>query len=99
VEYDQKSNKLIIKIKAEDDSLVLDRYNVWINEVPLFGVKGISLKDRKTRNFDTALTVTLCNGENRIEASVTNIGGLESYREPLDVKYSPPTPSAESYFF
>ena len=99
VEYEQKTNKLIIKIKAEDDSLVLDRYNVWINEVPLFGVKGISLKYRNTRFLDTALTVTVGNGENRIEASVTNIDGLESYREPLDVNYTPPTPTTEKLFF
>jgi hypothetical protein len=31
IQYDQTSNKLSLKINAKDDSLFLDRYNVWIN--------------------------------------------------------------------
>ena len=99
IEYEQTSNKISLKINGKDDSVVLDRFNLWINEVPLFGVNGISLKSRDTRDFDTTIMITLSNGNNRIETSVTNIGGLESYREPLDLKYTAPKPLGEKLYF
>ncbi len=34
VQYEQTSSKLFLKIKAKDDSVGLERYNIWINEVP-----------------------------------------------------------------
>jgi WD40 repeat protein len=76
-----------IRLIAKDDSVLLDRYNVWINEVPLFGIKGVSLKNRNVQALDTSLVLKLSEGANRIEASVTNSLGLESYRQPLDVRY------------
>ena len=99
IQYDQTSNKLFLKIKAKDNSTLLDRYNVWINEVPLFGVKGISLKNQNIKQFEKTVTITLSDGTNRIETSVTNIGGLESYRIPLDVKYIPPHATKEILYF
>jgi WD40 repeat protein len=99
ISYVQTSNKIELKIKAKDDSLALDRFNVWINKVPLFGVKGISLKSRHTTHFDTTVAVTLSPGANRIETSVTNTGGLESYHEPLDVRYESSVPVKQRLHF
>ena len=99
ISYDQTSNKLPLKIKAQDDSQALDRFNVWINKVPLFGVKGISLKSRTSLQFDTTISITLSEGTNRIETSVTNTSGLESYHEPLDVKYTSARPVKQHLYF
>jgi WD40 repeat protein len=99
VGYEQSNGRLSLHIKAKDDSLVLDRYNVWINEVPLFGVRGISLRSRKTNSLDTTLTVILSGGKNRVEASVTNVGGMESYRVPLDVNFTPAAPDKGKLHF
>jgi WD40 repeat protein len=87
IEYEQTKDKLILKIKGNDSTYKLDRFNVWVNEVPLFGLRGI--KTKQNNNFDTTISITLSQGENRIETSITNVNGTESYRMPLFVKYTP----------
>lgn len=89
ITYDQTNEKLQLHISAADNTYTLDRFNVWINEVPLYGLNGQSIKRRYRKNFDTTLTVILSPGKNRIETSVTSIGGAESYRKPLLVNYIP----------
>ncbi|MBC7391417.1 MAG: PD40 domain-containing protein, partial [Opitutaceae bacterium] len=90
IEYEQTKDKLTLKIKGNDSSYKLDRFNVWVNEVPLFGLRGINISKKNRNSFDTALTITLSQGENRIETSVINVNGTESYRMPLFVKYTAP---------
>ncbi|MEI2710476.1 MAG: caspase family protein [Chitinophagaceae bacterium] len=87
IEYEQTNNKLTLKIKGSDSTYKLSRFNIWVNEVPLFGLRGIKTKQKN--NFDTTITITLSQGENRIETSITNVNGTESYRMPLFVKYTP----------
>ena len=99
VEYEQSKDKLILKINGNDSSYKLDRMNVWVNEVPLFGLRGINISKKNRNSFDTALTITLSQGENRIETSVINANGTESYRMPLLVKYSPALPKIKKLHF
>jgi len=86
IDYEQSKSKISLTIKANDSIYKLDRFNVWVNEVPVFGLRGIRVK--RKNNFDTTITITLSQGENRIETSVTNINGTESYKMPLFVKYT-----------
>lgn len=97
--FEQKDGKLQIKIKASDSKIDLDRFNIWINEVPIYGLRGINLKVSKRRFIDTTVTVQLVMGDNRIETSVININGIESYRLPLMVNYNPADkPKPKMYF-
>ncbi len=89
ISYEQKSRDLVLRIKGRDSSYLLDRMNIWVNESPVFGQKGISLKDRRSNYIDTVISIRLSQGENRIETSIISQGGTESYRAPLIVNYSP----------
>ena len=40
LEYEQTNKTLLIHLKGMDSTYKLDRYNVWVNEVPVFGSKG-----------------------------------------------------------
>lgn len=42
VEYEQKTKQLKLQITGNSTEN-LDRFNVWVNEVPLYGQKGINL--------------------------------------------------------
>lgn len=99
IKYEQRENKLILNIHGSDSLYILDRYNVWVNEVPVYGSKGISIRKNKSNSLDITVTVTLSNGENRIETSVINANGAESYRIPLRVKYIPEKAGAEKIYF
>jgi hypothetical protein len=99
LEYEQKNETLSLHIKGYDSTYLLDRFNVWVNESPLFGQRGISLKNKNNNSIDTTITVKLSQGENRIECSITNVNGTESYRMPLYVNYTPAVKQKESVRF
>jgi WD40 repeat protein len=87
--YENKDGKLIIKVKANDPKYTLRRFNVYVNEVPLYGSAGISIAQLKKQQWDTTLSVPLSLGENKIQVSVMNELGLENFKYPTYVNYSP----------
>ena len=89
IEYEQRNGSLKLRVRGYDSSYKLDRFNIWVNEAPLFGQRGISLKKKNNNNLDTIVTIGLSEGPNRIETSITNVNGTESYRMPLLVNYAP----------
>jgi WD40 repeat protein len=99
IDFDQTTAELKLQISGFDNSNKLDRFNIWINEIPLYGKRGYSLKNRHTNILDTIVTIQLSEGENRIETSVTNSNAIESFRSPLYVNYVAETPYvAKTYF-
>ncbi len=99
IEYEQKNGTLRLHIKGVDSAYQLDRFNVWVNEAPLFGQRGISIRGKKSNILDTTISIVLSQGENRIEASITNVNGTESYRMPLFVNYTPAVKQKETLHF
>ena len=76
---------LQINVEGSDDKYLLDRINVYINDVPLFGINGISLKSYETQSLRHKLEVPLISGENKIQVSVHNAKGVESLRQTVSV--------------
>ncbi len=85
LDAEQEKDILSLQIVANDAAANLSRYNVWVNEVPVYGAAGIDLTQKKSKKLDTKLNIQLCRGTNKIETSVTNINGIESYKLPLYV--------------
>ncbi|RZK60150.1 MAG: caspase family protein [Pedobacter sp.] len=99
IALDQNKQQLTLQVKGKDESYNLDRFNVWVNENPIFGMRGISLKNKKRREIDTTIVIKLSEGNNIIETSVTNINGAESYKMPLIINFKPEKPSSIKLFF
>ncbi len=99
IEYEQKNGRLKLEIKSGDSTYKLDRFNVWVNETPVFGQRGISLRNKDRNNFDSTILIDLSAGENRIETSITNVNGTESYRMPLMVNHTPAIKQKEKTYF
>jgi WD40 repeat protein len=99
LDYEQKSSKVKLHLVGTDSLYHLDRFNVWVNEVPVYGQRGIRFRERKLYVLDTLIEVQLSKGENKIEVSVTNVNGTESYRIPLMLNYTPVTRSDEHIYF
>ena len=96
---EQKSELLSLHINAIARNSPLNRFNVWINEVPLYGQHGLPVRSSPAGRFDTTVLVRLCQGENRIETTVTAVNGSESFRMPLLLNYQPPAPVKENTLF
>jgi WD40 repeat protein len=99
IDYEQKKEILSLHIRGNDSTYLLERFNVWINEVPVYGQRGINIRHRNKNSFDTTITIRLSQGENRIETSLFNVNGTESYRMPLTVNYTPEKPQKEIAHF
>ncbi|MFT3705346.1 MAG: caspase family protein [Agriterribacter sp.] len=99
IKLEQQTEMLELQIKANDNAYPLDRYNIWVNEVPLFGQRGISIKNENTRSLNKTINIQLSPGDNRIETSVTNVNGIESYRMPLSVKYITTKATPQKVYF
>lgn len=70
-----------------------------MNEVPIYGMKGISIQPIPNQRFDTTIKIYLSEGINQIETSVTNQKGLESYKMPLTVQYLPRKKQPSKLYF
>lgn len=95
----QKDKEIEIDVRAFDSSYQLDRFNIWINEVPVFGQKGLFLRRRGNNQFDTCVTIILSEGQNRIETAIRNVNGIESYRSPIYINYAPANPEKGKLYF
>ena len=99
IAYDNKNGKLEIKVAANDPKYPLSRFNVYVNEVPLYGSAGISIAHLKKQVWHTTVSVPLSMGENKIQVSVMNELGLENFKYPSYVNYTPSEPIvAKTYY-
>ena len=98
IPYENKEGKLSINVKATDAKYTLRRFNVYVNEVPLYGSEGISIEQLKKQHWDTTLSVPLSLGENKVQVSVMNELGLENFKYPLYLNYNRPDVESRTYY-
>ncbi len=77
------------KILMSDEETELDRLNVWINDVAVFGSNGISLKNKRKREMEYALELEIADGPNKIEFSSLNASDSESYKSTVQIEKTP----------
>jgi WD40 repeat protein len=78
--------KVQFKILMSDEETELDRLNVWINDVAVFGSNGISLKNEAKREIEYTLDLEIADGPNKIEFSALNASGAESYKSTVQIE-------------
>lgn len=98
IQLNQFEDKIELEIEAFGYESPLQSFNVWVNDVPLFGQKGKWIADS---SYTTKFTVNipLSVGENIIETAVTNIHGIQSYRSPLILNHTAVTPVKSNVYF
>ncbi len=84
-----ESKVLKLDIEALDTKYPLHRLNVWINDVPLFGSNGRTLKEPTGAPLKIPVNLTLSPGMNKIEVAVENSQGTKSLKDHINVTYSP----------
>ncbi|MEQ6118833.1 WD40 repeat domain-containing protein, partial [Reichenbachiella sp. MALMAid0571] len=96
IPYETEQGSFTFKINAQDEKYNLDRINVYINGVPIYGSKGQSVRDMKTKTLKDEIELELSSGDNSIQVSVHNEKGAESIKESFRIVYSKERPS-ETY--
>ncbi len=88
---------LPVKIKARDDKYKLNRINVYVNNVAVFGSQGIPLRDLQVNNLEKELKIPLRYGDNFVEISVLNEAGAESLKDYFNIKHVAPKTKPDLY--
>ena len=94
-----KASDLKISLSANGNGILLDRLLVWINDVPIWGKNGLSLKKANAADLKKEISINLANGINTIDVAVMNINGVESARERIITDYYPATTALPKLFF
>ncbi len=82
---DQQTHRF--RVSLEDSKYLLNRINVYINNVPIYGIQGEDLTSLNTNKLEKEITVELSPGINKIQISVHNEKGVESLRETYKIVY------------
>jgi WD40 repeat protein len=83
------SPDLDLEIRGTDSKYKLDRLNVWVNDVPVFGKNGMSLRGENTSRVVKNIRVKLSYGINKILVSFINEKGVESMKESAEFLSEP----------
>jgi uncharacterized caspase-like protein len=73
-----EENDFALRIKAADSRYRLDRLRIFVNNVPVNGKEGESLRSQEVQNLDSTVSLKLAAGRNKVQVSVLNSAGAES---------------------
>lgn len=80
------STSIGLNLLLQDKKYPLDRVNIWVNDVAIHGAAGISLRTLGKTNHRMYVRVALGNGPNKIQVSVLNQAGAESYKQTVSIE-------------
>jgi WD40 repeat protein len=72
---------LTLRVRASDTEYPLDRINVFVNDVPVYGTQGLKIADAQVRSLEQDVQVPLVPGRNKVQVSVLNVQGAESLKQ------------------
>jgi WD40 repeat protein len=87
--YISEKNEITITVKVSDSVEMLDRIQVYLNGVPYYGNKGISLKDKNIHSIEKDITIGLIQGMNKVTVMSINRAGAYSLKESFKVIHEP----------
>lgn len=82
-----EKKEVILNIEAFDSINGLEKINVWINDVAIFGYAGLKVPKAKELLINKELTIELAQGENTIAVAAVSKSGATSYKERVVVQY------------
>lgn len=88
---------ITFRIEAKDSRYNIDRINVMVNQVPVFGIAGIVVRNRKQKDVQEEVMVQLSAGKNKIQLSCLNEKGTESLMETYEIESLVPQKKPDLY--
>jgi len=91
------SRDISLQVKASDTTYPLDRLRVYVNDVPVNGKDGESLRALNAQSLDRTIPINLSAGKNKIQISVLNNAGAESLYATAEVNCTAPAAKPNLY--
>ncbi|MEA3451531.1 MAG: caspase family protein, partial [Bacteroidota bacterium] len=83
-----ENNTINLTISASDSIYNLDRINIWVNGVPIFGTAGFSVKSKKLNQCKDDFEIVLNSGKNKIDVAAYNSKGTQSLKKSFSISYN-----------
>ena len=77
------ASTLSLRVKATDSKYALDRFNVFVNDVPVYGTAGLPLPGKQLNTHEQEIQIPLVPGRNKIQVSALNSQGVESLKQTI----------------
>lgn len=88
--------QLTLRVRATDDVAPLDRLNVYVNDVPVYGSPGLAIEG-ESKSLQREISVPLVAGRNKIQVSALNRRGAESLKQTVYTNATGAFPPADTY--
>ena len=85
--------KISLSITASDSLNKLKSVHVFLNDVPVYGRNGFSIEEKSLLKINQSIELDLMAGLNKIQVSVTNVVGVESFKETININNTVETES------
>ena len=92
-----EAGEINLAIKASDSKYPLERLKVFVNNVPVNGRDGESLREQNTQSLERTIPIRLAAGRNKIQVSVLNNAGAESLYANAEVNCTAKRPKPTLY--
>ena len=81
---------LLLECLITDSKYRLDKLNIYVNDVPVYGMSGHDLRSIKTDTLLHTTIITLSSGKNNIKVDCINEKGVQSIKDNFTIYYEPP---------
>lgn len=88
--------KLSFTVVVNDAAYPVNMINIWVNGVPVYGVKGYSVEGQ-THSFEKNFEIELSQGLNKISISAHNSEGFESLKNTFEITSTSPADDPKLY--
>lgn len=88
---------ITLRVRASDPQHLLNRLMIYVNDVPVHGVRGIDLSGVETYEIEKVIEIELSQGHNTIQVLTLNNLGIESLRETIDLYCKAPEKKPNLY--
>lgn len=85
----KESNRYTIRYTVSDTVSRLRSVNIFVNNVPVYGPKGLDLSNNAAQHIPLEENLYLSQGDNKIELVAQNMPGNESTHEIAYIRYEP----------
>lgn len=92
------TKEIEVEFDAKDEFFKINRINIFVNDVPVFGSRGMSVKKLNQQAVHQKHTIKLKKGKNKIQVSAMNEKGVESLRETYQVIRKDATPQVKDRY-
>jgi WD40 repeat protein len=86
-----------ILVEANDAKYYLEKINIYLNGVAIYGIEGYNVAAEKTNLFEKKFKIPLSSGKNKIEISAQNEKGIESFKQTFNVINTNPPKGSNLY--